>query len=319
MLRSLLSSSSLQAQPRAWRLMALDFHTATALAQLPTRGVCELATAASYLDCAPLLEIAISNLAERLGSCNLPHEIRALFAQLPEARARGYTASRFSFNTEGGRCEPCKGNGSIKLEMNFLPTTYIVCEECGGRRYAASTLEVQYNGKSIGDIMDLTIAEAAEFFAGVPKIARTLNLMSETGLGYLHLGQPSPSLSGGEAQRIKLVTELTKGIGRATNARLRQNRTPKSNLDLIEEPSIGLHLSDVKRLLEIIHHLVDDGHTVVVIEHHLDLLAEADYIIELGPVGGPDGGELLFQGELADLLKIKRSPTAPYLRAKLKS
>src|SRR5690606_35994294 len=166
-------------------------------------------------------------------------EIRALFAQLPEARARGYTASRFSFNTEGGRCETCKGNGSIKLEMNLLPTTYVVCEECGGRRYNASTLEIEYNGKSIGDVMDLSIDEAAEFFSGVPKVARTLNLMRETGLGYLRLGQPSPSLSGGEAQRIKLVTELTRGIGRANHARLRQNRTPKSTLYLIEEPSIG--------------------------------------------------------------------------------
>ncbi|MEQ1843625.1 MAG: excinuclease ABC subunit A, partial [Verrucomicrobiales bacterium] len=173
-------------------------------------------------------------------------DIRKLFEQLPEARARGYTASRFSFNTEGGRCETCKGNGLIKLEMNFLPTTYVVCEECNGRRYNSSTLEVLYNGKSIGDIMDLSIEEAADFFSGYPKISRTLNLMKETGLGYLHLGQASPSLSGGEAQRIKLVTELTRGIGRSSNARLRQNRQPKSNLYLIEEPSIGLHLADVK-------------------------------------------------------------------------
>jgi excinuclease ABC subunit A len=245
-------------------------------------------------------------------------EIRALFAQLPESRARGYTASRFSFNTEGGRCEPCKGNGSIKLEMNFLPTTYVVCEECGGRRYAASTLEVQYNGKSIGDIMDLTIAEAAEFFAGVPKIARTLNLMSETGLGYLHLGQPSPSLSGGEAQRIKLVTELTKGIGRATNARLRQNRTPKSNLYLIEEPSIGLHIADVKRLLEIIHHLVDDGHTVVVIEHSLEIMAEADYLIDIGPEAGDAGGEIVASGTPEEVVKVKQSRTAPFLAERLR-
>ncbi|HRQ91052.1 MAG TPA: excinuclease ABC subunit A, partial [Bacteroidia bacterium] len=220
-------------------------------------------------------------------------EIRALFAQLPESRARGYTASRFSFNTEGGRCEPCKGNGSIKLEMNFLPSTYVVCEECGGRRYAAPTLEVEYNGKSIGDVMELSIDEAAEFFAGVPKIARTLGLMRETGLGYLRLGQPSPSLSGGEAQRIKLVTELTRGIGRAANARLRQNRQPKSNLYLIEEPSIGLHLADVKRLLDVMHRLVDDGHTVVVIEHSLEIMGEADYLIDIGPEAGDAGGEIV--------------------------
>jgi excinuclease ABC subunit A len=151
----------------------------------------------------------------------------------------------------------------------------------------------------------------------VPKIARTLNLMSETGLGYLHLGQPSPSLSGGEAQRIKLVTELTKGIGRATNARLRQNRTPKSNLYLIEEPSIGLHLSDVKRLLEIIHHLVDDGHTVVVIEHSLEIMAEADYLIDIGPEAGDAGGEIVASGTPEEVVKVKRSRTAPFLAERL--
>jgi excinuclease ABC subunit A len=245
-------------------------------------------------------------------------EIRALFAQLPEARARGYTASRFSFNTEGGRCETCKGNGSIKLEMNFLPTTFVVCEDCGGRRYAASTLEVEYNGKSIGDVMDLSIDEAAEFFAGVPKIARTLNLMRETGLGYLRLGQPSPSLSGGEAQRIKLVTELTKGIGRASHALLRQNRKPKSTLYLIEEPSIGLHLADVKRLLEVMHRLVDEGHTVVVIEHSLEIMAEADYLIDIGPEAGEAGGELVACGTPEEVAKVKKSRTAPFLAERLR-
>jgi excinuclease ABC subunit A len=245
-------------------------------------------------------------------------EIRALFAQLPEARARGYTASRFSFNTEGGRCETCKGNGSIKLEMNFLPTTFVVCEDCAGRRYAASTLEVEYNGKSIGDIMDLSIDEAAEFFAGVPKIARTLNLMRETGLGYLRLGQPSPSLSGGEAQRIKLVTELTKGIGRASHALLRQNRKPKSTLYLIEEPSIGLHLADVKRLLEVMHRLVDEGHTVVVIEHSLEIMAEADYLIDIGPEAGEAGGELVACGTPEEVAKVKKSRTAPFLAERLR-
>jgi len=244
-------------------------------------------------------------------------EIRALFAQLPESRARGYTASRFSFNTEGGRCEPCKGNGFIKLEMNFLPTTYVVCEECAGRRYATSTLEVEYNGKSIGDIMDLTIDEAAGFFAGVPRIARTLGLMRDTGLGYLRLGQPSPSLSGGEAQRIKLVTELTRGIGRANHARLRQNRTPLSTLYLIEEPSIGLHLADVKRLLEILHHLVDEGHTVVVIEHSLEIMAEADYLVDIGPEAGEAGGEVVAAGTPEEVVKVKASRTAPFLRGQL--
>ncbi len=245
-------------------------------------------------------------------------EIRKTFAQLPEARARGYTASRFSFNTEGGRCETCKGNGQIKLEMNFLPTTYVECEECNGRRFNTPTLEIEYNGKSIGDVMDLSIAEAAVFFSGHPKISRTLKLMNETGLGYLHLGQPSPSLSGGEAQRIKLVSELTRGIGRASNARLRQNRQPKSNLYLIEEPSIGLHSADVLRLLHILHTLVDDGHTVVVIEHNLEIMAEADYIIDIGPEAGGDGGEVVAKGTPEEVAGSKKSRTAPFLRDQLK-
>ena len=244
-------------------------------------------------------------------------EIRKLFAQLPEARARGYTASRFSFNTEGGRCETCKGNGQIKLEMSFLPTTYVECEECGGRRFNSPTLEIEYNGKSIGDVMDLSIEEASDFFSGVPKIARTFGLMKDTGLGYLRLGQPSPSVSGGEAQRIKLVTELTRGVGRAANARLRQNRQPKSNLYLIEEPSIGLHASDVKRLLDVMHRLVDDGHTVVVIEHSLEILAEADYLLEIGPEAGAEGGEVVAAGTPEEVIEVKESRTAPFLRKQL--
>jgi len=245
-------------------------------------------------------------------------EIRKLFAQLPEARARGYTASRFSFNTEGGRCEACRGNGQIKLEMNFLPTTYVVCDECGGRRFNSPTLEVEYNGKSIGDVMDLTIEEAAEFFSGHPRIARTLGLMNETGLGYLHLGQPSPSLSGGEAQRIKLVTELTRGIGRAANARLRQNRSPKSNLYLLEEPSIGLHTADVKRLLEVMHRLVDDGHTVIVIEHSVEIMAEADYLLDIGPEAGAEGGKLVACGAPEEVAAVSESRTAPFLAKQLR-
>ena len=244
-------------------------------------------------------------------------EIRKLFAQLPEARARGYTPSRFSFNTEGGRCEACKGNGQIKLEMNFLPTTYVVCEECQGRRFNSSTLEIKYNGKSIGDIMDLSIEEAASFFQGHPKISRTLNLMNDTGLGYLRLGQPSPSVSGGEAQRIKLVSELTRGMGRSANARIRQNRQPKSNLYLIEEPSIGLHAADVKRLLEVMHRLVDDGHTVIVIEHSLEIMGEADHLIEIGPEAGVDGGTLVAAGTPEEVSKVNDSPTAPFLLREL--
>ena len=241
-------------------------------------------------------------------------DIRNLFAQLPDSRARGYTASRFSFNTEGGRCETCKGNGQIKMEMNFLPTSYVPCDDCRGLRYNAPTLEVEYAGKNIGEIMNLTIAEAAEFFPGHPKIHRTLSLLVDTGLGYLKLGQPSPTLSGGEAQRIKLVTELTRGIGRAAHARLRQNRQPKSNLYLIEEPSIGLHLSDVRRLLEVLHRLVDDGHTVIVIEHNLDIIAEADYLLDIGPEAGAEGGKVVAAGTPEAVAKVKESRTAPFLR-----
>jgi excinuclease ABC subunit A len=245
-------------------------------------------------------------------------EIRKLFAQLPEARARGYTASRFSFNTEGGRCETCKGNGQIKLEMNFLPTSYVHCDDCHGARYSPPTLEIEYNGKNIGEIMEMAIDEAADFFKGHPKISRTLGLMRDTGLGYLKLGQPSPTVSGGEAQRIKLVTELTRGQGRAAHARLRQNRTPKSNLYLIEEPSIGLHMADVRKLLEVLHRLVDDGHTVVVIEHNLDIIAEADVVLDIGPEAGDDGGRIVAFGSPEEVAKVKASRTAPFLREMLK-
>lgn len=244
-------------------------------------------------------------------------DIRALFAQLPEARARGYTASRFSFNTEGGRCETCKGNGQIKLEMSFLPTSHLPCEECDGLRYNAATLEVAYRGKSIGEVMRLTIDEAADFFEGHPRIHRTLALLRDTGLGYLQIGQPSPTLSGGESQRLKLVTELTRGQGRAINERIRKGRAAKSNLYLIEEPTIGLHLSDVRRLIDVLHRLVDEGHTVVVIEHHLDILAEADYQIDIGPEAGEEGGTLVASGTPEEIAACPHSRTAPFLRDKL--
>src|SRR5260221_8298409 len=218
-------------------------------------------------------------------------EIRALYAQMPLARMRGYSASRFSFNAEGGRCETCQGQGVIKVEMNFLPTSYVPCTECHGRRYNAATLEVQYNDRSIGDVMEMTLAQAAEFFAAQPKIYRSLALLCDTGLGYLKLGQPSPTLSGGEAQRLKLVSELTRGVGRAQTARLRQNREAKSTLYILEEPTIGLHMADVAELLKVLHRLVDDGATVIVIEHNISLIADADYVVDIGPeAGGPRGG-----------------------------
>jgi excinuclease ABC subunit A len=241
-------------------------------------------------------------------------EIRNLYAQLPVARVRGYSASRFSFNAEGGRCESCKGQGVIKLEMNFLPSSYVPCEECGGKRYNLQTLEVLYNEKSIGDVMEMTIEEAAEFFSAHPKIARALSLLVDTGLGYLKLGQPSPTLSGGEAQRLKLVTQLKRGVGRAQNERIRKMRKPGTTLYLLEEPTIGLHMADVELLLNVLHRLVDEGNTVIVIEHNLSVIAEADYIVDLGPEAGADGGQVVAVGTPEEVAKSRVSHTAPFLR-----
>lgn len=241
-------------------------------------------------------------------------DIRKLFAQVPLARARGYTASRFSFNTEGGRCEACQGNGEVKVEMNFLPTTRVHCEVCKGMRFNAATLEVEYNGKHIGDVMRMSIDDAAEFFAPVSKIARPLKLLADTGLGYLQLGQPSPTLSGGEAQRIKLVTELRSGDGRTNKERLKGiTKAGKRNLYLIEEPTIGLHVSDVARLIDVLHRLVDEGHTVIVIEHHPDVYAEADYLIDIGPEAGEHGGKVVAAGTPEQVKKCKESRTARFL------
>jgi excinuclease ABC subunit A len=245
-------------------------------------------------------------------------EVRKLYGQLPVSRVRGYTPSRFSFNAEGGRCETCSGQGAIKLEMSFLPSSYVPCEDCGGRRYNPQTLEVLYNEKSIGDVMEMTIEQAATFFATNQKIARPLSLLVDTGLGYLKLGQPSPTLSGGEAQRLKLATELTRGIGRAQNERIRKMRKPKSTLYLLEEPTIGLHMADVELLLKVLHRLVDEGNTVIVIEHNLSIIAEADYIVDIGPEAGADGGEIVATGTPEDVAKSRVSRTAPFLRDVLK-
>src|SRR5256714_11469522 len=227
---------------------------------------------------------------------------------------RGYSASRFSFNAEGGRCKTCKGQGVIKLEMNFLPEALVPCEDCGGRRYNPQTLEVLYDEKSIGDVMGMTIEEAAEVFAAHPKIARPLSLLVETGLGYLKLGQPSPTLSGGEAQRLKLVTQLKRGVGRATNERIRKMRKPGSTLYLLEEPTIGLHMADIELLLNVLHRLVDEGNTVIVIEHNLSVIAEADYIVDLGPEAAAGAGKQVVVGQTEQVAKNRVSRTAPFLR-----
>lgn len=263
------------------------------------------------VDQSPIGKTPRSTPATYLGIFDL---IRQFFASLPEAKVRGYTASRFSFNTAGGRCETCAGGGRIKFEMAFMPNTYLPCDDCRGLRYGSELADITWKGKTIGEVLQLSFDEAAVFFDFHSQLSSVCRLMVDCGLGYLTLGQSSPSLSGGEAQRLKLVTELARGLQTYTE---RSRGIAIRNLYLLEEPTIGLHLSDCEKLIRVLHSLVDQGHTVVVIEHHLDLLAEADYIIELGPVGGPDGGELLYQGLLAGLLKVKRSPTAPYLRAKL--
>ncbi|MFT4176577.1 MAG: excinuclease ABC subunit UvrA [Luteolibacter sp.] len=241
--------------------------------------------------------------------------IRALFAQLPEARMRGFDASRFSFNTEGGRCPECKGNGRVKLEMDFLPSTWVHCESCNGQRYNPATLEVMFRGKNIGEVLAMTIDEAAEFFESQPRIAHPLRLMADTGLGYLQLGQASPTLSGGEAQRIKLVSELTKGRG--AKATLNNAALTQRNLYLIEEPTVGLHLEDIKRLIDVLHRLADEGHTVLVIEHHMAIAAEADWILDIGPEAGDAGGRIVAQGTPEKVAGSKKSRTAPFLKAAL--
>ena len=237
-------------------------------------------------------------------------EIRQLFAGLPASRMRGYTASRFSFNTDGGRCETCLGQGAIKLEMSFLPSSWLPCSECNGSRYNRQTLDITYNGKTIADVMRMTAAEAADFFDAHPKIRHALRLLVETGLGYLQLGQPSPTLSGGEAQRIKLVTELSR-TGATKGRRLREDK--RGNFYLLEEPTIGLHMADVEQLIGILHRLTDEGHTVVVIEHNLSVIAEADYVVEIGPEAGAEGGHLVAAGTPEEVSRVKASPTAPFL------
>ncbi len=238
-------------------------------------------------------------------------KIRQFFASTAEAKMHGHTAGTFSFNTKGGRCETCKGAGRIKMEMSFMPDTYVPCEDCGGRRYGSELNEVQWNGRTIADVLDMTFEEAAEFFSFDTRLGALLELMVQTGLGYLSLGQSSPTLSGGEAQRLKLVSELAKGL---PTLQERKSATVQPNLYILEEPTIGLHMHDCERLIHLLHRLVEQGHSVIVIEHNLDLIAEADYVIEVGPEGGESGGEILHQGTVKELLKLKVSPTAPFLK-----
>jgi excinuclease ABC subunit A len=227
--------------------------------------------------------------------------IREWFAGLPEAKARGYEPGRFSFNVKGGRCEACQGDGVIKIEMHFLPDVYVTCDVCKGKRYNRETLEVLFKGKSIADVLDMTVEEALEFFKAVPRVRDVLALLHRVGLDYIHVGQQATTLSGGEAQRVKLAKELSK---RATG------RT----LYILDEPTTGLHFHDVAKLLDVLQELVKQGNTVVVIEHNLEVIKTADWVIDLGPEGGDGGGEIVAAGTPEDIVKAKRSYTGQYLK-----
>jgi excinuclease ABC subunit A len=231
--------------------------------------------------------------------------IRDWYAGLPEAKARGYGPGRFSFNVKGGRCEACQGDGVIKIEMHFLPDVYVTCDTCKGQRYNRETLEILYKGKSIADVLDMTVEEGANLFAAVPSIRDKLETLKRVGLGYVHIGQQATTLSGGEAQRVKLSKELSK---RATG------RT----LYILDEPTTGLHFEDVKKLLEVLHELVDNGNSVLVIEHNLDVIKTADWVLDMGPEGGDGGGRIVAQGTPEDVAKVNESHTGRYLAEALK-
>lgn len=245
--------------------------------------------------------------------------IRNVFSTLPESKMRGYAAGFFSFNTKGGRCETCAGAGSVKLEMNFMPDATVACEDCAGSRYSVAVRDIRWNGKNIAEVLAMTFAEAAEFFSFHKKLQEICRLMTECGLGYLTLGQSSPTLSGGESQRLKLVSELVSALP-SWKDRMGKggSESVKKNCYILEEPTIGLHQADCVKLLKLVHRLADEGHTVIIVEHHLDVVAEADWLVEIGPVGGKDGGHVIYQGNPEGLLKVKRSPTAPYLKPALK-
>lgn len=228
-------------------------------------------------------------------------DIRGLFAQTNEAKLRGYTKGRFSFNVKGGRCEACKGDGILKIEMNFLPDVYVPCEVCHGTRYNSETLEVKYKGKNIAEVLDMTVEEAAKFFAPIPKIARKLQTIIDVGLGYVHLGQSATTLSGGEAQRMKLAAELHK-------------KANGKNFYILDEPTTGLHTDDIKRLLDVLQRLVDNGNTVLVIEHNLDVIKTADHLIDLGPEGGDGGGQIVATGTPEEIAEVAESYTGQYLK-----
>jgi excinuclease ABC subunit A len=231
-------------------------------------------------------------------------DIRELFASTPDAKLRGYTPGRFSFNVKGGRCEACEGDGIIKIEMNFLPDVYVPCDVCKGKRYNRETLEIKYKGKSIYDVLEMTVEEGLQFFSEIPRIARKLKTIQDVGLGYIKIGQPATTLSGGEAQRVKLAAELGK-------------RSTGRTIYILDEPTTGLHIADVHKLIEVLQKLVDGGNTVLVIEHNLDLIKTADYIVDLGPEGGDAGGQIVAAGTPEEIAKVPESYTGQYLKKML--
>ena len=253
------------------------------------------------IDQSPIGRTPRSNPATYTGVFDL---IRDLFAATPDAKARGYKKGRFSFNVKGGRCEACSGDGIIKIEMHFLPDVYVPCEVCKGRRYNRETLEVKYKGKNIYDVLDMTVEEAMHFFENVPSIHRKMETLYDVGLSYIRLGQPSTTLSGGEAQRIKLATELSK-------------RSTGKTIYILDEPTTGLHFADVHKLTEILHRLTEDGNTVIVIEHNLDVIKTADYIIDIGPEGGDKGGTVIAEGTPEEVAESPVSYTGKYIKPML--
>lgn len=250
------------------------------------------------IDQSPIGRTPRSNPATYTGVFDM---IRDLFASTNEANARGYKKGRFSFNVKGGRCEACKGDGILKIEMFFLPDVYVPCEICKGQRYNRETLQVKYKDKNIADVLDMNVEEALEFFENIPSIKKKLTTLMDVGLSYIKLGQPSTQLSGGEAQRIKLATELSK-------------RPTGKTMYILDEPTTGLHSEDVRKLIEVLQRLADTGNTVVVIEHNLDVIKTVDHIIDLGPEGGNLGGTIVATGTPEEIMKVKESYTGQYLQ-----
>jgi excinuclease ABC subunit A len=285
-----------------YRILARHFYNSRQ-APLPYGGIKGLEHIDKVIDIdqSPIGRTPRSNPATYTGTFT---PIRELFANLPESKARGYLPGRFSFNVKGGRCEACQGDGIIKIEMHFLPDVYVPCEECKGKRYNRETLEITYKGRNISDVLEMTVDEALEFFANIPNIRRKLTTLKNVGLGYIRLGQQATTLSGGEAQRVKLSTELSKTATGRT-------------LYILDEPTTGLHFEDIRMLLNVLKTLVDRGNTVLVIEHNMDVIKTADYIIDLGPEGGDDGGQVIACGSPEEVSRVTKSYTGQYLKREL--